>query len=619
VTPLDSQPNALTELLRAYTRREPRRVTGGLLALSGFDLQLRTALADFGAALADGGEALGRQGGVLVEAFSDYFRPDANRTVCVQVKRTLDRSALRQAAGEMAAIDAFLAEEAPDLRRGVCFEVVGSRIVPSGLDWDRLVSDPEHGSLLRRLATEGRLLPLRKVEDPWWRLIATTWDALADPFDFARFALDRLLSRGIDPADALRARNDIAERFARSRRQTAPVGAVLSPQHFTPFEKPSPILSVGRSPTLSLLRDRQYMPRSKQVAGARAALAPLLDASRPRPVVPRLEVFWIHGRSGSGKSVLLLQLLEELVRDGYRALWLGSAVDELQPLLEGFAGRADDDQLDLVLVDDLFDPDARDRLDLARLGRLIEETAGRAWPGLVTCGPPEFVSAFREDSRHRGFELNEWLLPPVEDLEAQELAAWFEKRSGQVVRRGTAFAQARAHEGLVLSLAIEAAHGDLQEFALRFRKRIDALDEREPSPGGRLAEALRLPLALGRLYLGAPYQWLAADARERLEVLNQDGDFAILDLGSSSTRRFLRLTHPHLSDALYRALRGVGSRLAYAHDLAHAFRRALDEREVSMVARLLRLFAGARENELERQRLEPVDSKALAEACLETW
>ena len=109
----------VSELLQRWNELQPRRALGGLYALAGFDFQLRVAVADLTEGLAEGGDDLKSAGQVFVEALSDQFKGDLANGVCIQVKRTLDRAALRSAASEIAAIDAFLSTEAPDLARSV--------------------------------------------------------------------------------------------------------------------------------------------------------------------------------------------------------------------------------------------------------------------------------------------------------------------------------------------------------------------------------------------------------------------------------------------------------------------------------------------------------------------
>ena len=77
----------------------------------------------------------------------------------------------------------------------------------------------------------------------------------------------------------------------------------------------------------------------------------------------------------------------------------------------------------------------------------------------------------------------------------------------------------------------------------------------------------------------------------------------------------MRLTHPHLSDAIYRTLVSPATPLAFANDLASAFDRALDEGDDALAARLLRTFS-ASDQSLVADRLVDVNMPALAERCV---
>jgi len=173
--------------------------------------------------------------------------------------------------------------------------------------------------------------------------------------------------------------------------------------------------------------------------------------------------------------------------------------------------------------------------------------------------------------------------------------------------QGDAFAQARNGQGLFVSMASELEFGDLREFAARFCDRVSAVALRDP---------LRPMLALNRLYLRAPYRWLGDSDRESLEVLNRDGDFSLLELLPGNA--LVRLTHPHLSDAIYRALVKPATPLAFANDLASAFERALDEGDDALAARLLRTFS-ASDRSLVADRLVDVNMPALAKRCVAKW
>lgn len=103
----------LTPLLEDYIRAQPNRALGGVRALSGFEYQVRAYLADFARALVDG-TSLADEGEVFanaMEALSDHTRRDGAATVCVQVKRTLTRQTLADAAGEFVLVDEFLEQQ----------------------------------------------------------------------------------------------------------------------------------------------------------------------------------------------------------------------------------------------------------------------------------------------------------------------------------------------------------------------------------------------------------------------------------------------------------------------------------------------------------------------------
>ena len=228
---------------------------------------------------------------------------------------------------------------------------------------------------------------------------------------------------------------------------------------------------------------------------------------------------------------------------------------------------------------------------------------------ILTCGPAEFAESFREDATYRGFDLHLETIETIAADEAEEIEAWYRRRTGKSSQRGPAFSQASQEDnGLFVSLAVELAHGDLQAFAQRFGNRVRLING--------LDEALRLPLALNRLYLRAPYHWLTDNDREKLATLNSEGDFSLLEAGAEG--QIVRLTHPHLADALYRALRKPANAEAFTNDLVAVFRRALAEHDTGLVSQLLRVFSAFDEG-LPSERLRIADRPRLAQECARIW
>ena len=443
--------------------------------------------------------------------------------------------------------------------------------------------------------------------DPWWRAITATWPHLKDPFGFLRFALVRALSRGPAAADAQRVRDEICERFKQDQLAKEPPGQLLTPADFQLKEDPSTHLDVGREITLARLRDRQYMALTQRLNSLYANLFEYKDISQ-RELRSEVQVFWLSGRSGAGKSVLLLQTLERLVCEGWRVLWLKGDAELLEPALRAIKETHEQDRPDFIAIDDLYDRDARNRIDLSRLGEFIDESDHQNWPMILTCGPTEFADSFEEDATYRGFNLNCYQITPIAAQEAEEIEAWYQQRTCKPAQRGTAFTQAAEEDnGLFISLAVELAHGDLKTFAQRFARRVQLND---------LNKALLLPLALNRLYLRAPFDWLAREDREKLATLNHEGDFNLLETADEG--QIVRLTHPHLANALYLALRKPANNEAYTNDLVDTFHRALTEQNANLVSQLLRLFSG-REQGMAIDRLSIVKLPDLALKCAKHW
>src|SRR5258708_10804777 len=111
---------SLRASLKQYEIEHPKRSTGGLYSLSGFDFQLRVYLADLVESLSN------EQSTPLMEAFSDITAETDSGIVITQVKRTLSRKSLREAADEIAVLYEFLQTRQPDLPDSIRFQVVGA-------------------------------------------------------------------------------------------------------------------------------------------------------------------------------------------------------------------------------------------------------------------------------------------------------------------------------------------------------------------------------------------------------------------------------------------------------------------------------------------------------------
>lgn len=596
----------IAAVLELYEKDQPRRATGGIYAMSGFNYQLNLYVAQLVESLTSSKEEVEQAGNVFIESLSDLAITSEDNLVCIQVKRTLTVASLKSSAAEFVAIENFFEKNSSVSYKQVRFRLVASR-GDSNITWSKLSSSDPSFSIVKRLISEFRLEEPAIEADPSWRAITSLWPHMNDPYGFMRFAINRALTRTTSSEDAQRIRDDICERYKLNIQVSAIGGELLQLSDFEKNTNPATYLDIGREITLARMRDQQYMHRSQRLETVYKNVLEHFDSSQ-RVLQSAVQVFWLAGRSGVGKSVLLLQTVERLVTEGRRVLWLGGKSELLENSLRAISEAPEELRPEFIVIDDLYDRDARERLDLGRLSTFIDERGRQAWPLLLTCGPNEFATAFEDDARYRGFEVHLDTLPPLESVEAEEVTSWYRIRTGKEPARGEAFTQTLEDDGgLFISLAVELEHGDLREFSRRFadRTRINKLEK-----------TLCLPLALNRLYLRTPYDWLSKNELEHLASFNNDGDFKIIDYDLEG--RVIRLTHPHLADALYLALRKPANSQAYTNDLIDIFTRALADRKTVLISQLLRLFSG--ENlDLATERLSIIDGKLLAEGCSRAW
>jgi len=360
-------------------------------------------------------------------------------------------------------------------------------------------------------------------------------------------------------------------------------GLLITPDLIAPYEETSNEVVVGKTISIDHIKNQCFMLREQILIDAITDLDLFLQ-KHLNNFTPEVLTFWISGRSGSGKSVLLLQVMQKIVLErNAKVIWLDDATEILPTLLEKWA----DQQIDVseplfIFVDDFNSPQTRDKIDFKAIARLLRNPKfyKLTWPVLITCSPPEYLEDFQKTGDAEYFQVKKWLIPPVSKAEQVSFLEWFNSRTGEVAHPDTAFEQDR---GLALSMMLELRHGNIVEFARRFKERLGA---------SNLLEQMALPFALNRLYLWAPANWLdelAPEQQDALSALNLDQDFSILNIDDSSNK-YIRLTHPHLSDAIYKSIRPDRFGYQRANDLANAFEKAIVVDDV-LASRILLVIA----------------------------
>jgi tetratricopeptide (TPR) repeat protein len=305
----------------------------------------------------------------------------------------------------------------------------------------------------------------------------------------------------------------------------------------------------GQRPMLYHLREGFFAERPAALEQARLAVVEWI-ASRPAFAndTVRLPVFWLGGRSGSGKSVLLLQLLSRLHVDGtVRILWLSGDSRRLARAIDWIRRTNSGGTVWALGIDDPYqigstiDVAAHWRRALDTVEDLRQNGDGHLLPVVICCGPTEQAKQLADD-----FPDDIAMTVKVIDNEARDdyerLRRWF------ILRTGDTPPPVTDTNLLLVQLFFEWHHRHpLTEFARRFRARLTAMD-----PSGQIEDIVTRVLALNRLYAGYPVRafedLLDPARRDKLATLQQEAHLETHGAGASAD---VWIAHPHLADVIY--------------------------------------------------------------------
>jgi hypothetical protein len=593
-----SSPDTTALLEQLRTLREAwagtRAAAGGVAAMAGFAFQLGKALTFII------GQAMRGEGTTFIEALSDIVAVDKG-IVIGQAKRTLSSSAFHSALDELWQIHRLAASRTPELCPHIRFEVQAAqrtlgdweaslrRWSPANADPTQLADFKSHVSI--------DVAPAPQIEAA--RLLVQGFKD-SDPFPRIQRMLGRLLSAAPGTLD------QVVEEFRielEGLRQVALQlecrfdlwGADDRPPSDVRLE-PDERLAVrlGERLTITDLREGRLCNRTIYQAVERDCEAWLAGNEMPY----KLPVYWIAGRSGCGKSAALLHLAARLHAQNPDRLifWLGDRVERIAETVRWAAAQLEEGRRVILVLDDpftaarqqVFAREAESALAEWELVRGRSGSGGSHPPVILCCGPTEQRAA-AEDLCGEHITCAGFDLPNETAHDLAELADWYRGRTGKEVA---------PLDGNVLLVqqVFEWTKGSIADFARRFRTRIRNFDRGEAH--GAVFAMLAQILALNRLYVDYPASQLEAK-RGADPVL----DSAFIQLGDeeahfdfrASPRGGVRLTHPHLANAIYTHWFGRGSDRPYRQDhLAQALTAALEQDDALPEVRHAPLWAIAR-------------------------
>ncbi|MGA5324570.1 S1 RNA-binding domain-containing protein [Streptomyces griseoincarnatus] len=485
---------------------------------------------------------------------------ESGALITVQAKLVGHGDALRTVLGELwlvaqAAVD-ILPGGADDLRFDVrCrrwAEAAAKAVV------DRWQPDQDGGAETESVARFKSRIQLRTAPSPRFEAV----EMLSSQALRARDALgwidswtERLasvISEGrspVDFADELFA--DLTTLRLRSPSDRLPGGIALLTNAFAaPAEVTQGDFLAGGQPIPSHVENGFFADRAWQVDPAVEHLELWLDSieSTGAEFGRKLPVYWFEGRSGCGKSVLMLQTLSR-IRQMNRGmmLWLGNEVEELADAVSFALANVEPGDQTIIAIDDGFSPAAQaasgEHWRRAIRALHTARNEGRQLPVIVTCGPREQRTAFNSALLD---DVEVTVRPVIEQLDADhaaELEQWFTART-----RLTPPAHLASSNVLMVQRFFQYGTGaSLESFARRFKSRLEGMDA-----SSRIPAFIAKLLAVNRLYVGLPPASLRSLSDAERDVLDRlllhDKHIAV---SSDSGRAGVWLAHPHLADALF--------------------------------------------------------------------
>lgn len=351
------------------------------------------------------------------------------------------------------------------------------------------------------------------------------------------------------------------------------LGELLNERNFTVADENNKEIILGKVPRISDLSKNKYMERTHLVN----EFIELISRTEVELTESTLRIFWISGRSGSGKSVLLLQILRQLFKQQNTAvIWLKRDSKALTNLLRFWKESPPPPDVKwYIAVDDLNSPGRLDQNDVNAISDIVGEAAGIQFPIILTCSPTKHRQTFEKVIDKDLLRVISWEIPLVTEMEGREIRNWFQQLTGKIPQaRGTAFDQ--GNEGLILSMFVEMDKGEISRYSNEFAQRVK-------SEGEIVESAMISLLALNRLYIYPHRDWL--DDKQRIALENFDAQGDITFQGEDDD--FVRLTHPHLSDGFYNALQEAHPEMK-ANDILMWFNKFLGDNRLDSLSDLLK-------------------------------
>lgn len=557
----------LLELRAAWLEEYEREAKGALGSLKGFEFQFHVYLLRIVSEWLhhERGDALRSRPSVLLEYLADIVQSSPEAVWVTEVKYRQSSSKVKKAMSEFWKIERLARRRVPELAPKLRYKLVSAKRELKNVDraiarWEP--TEVAASNLQRELADFKRRIVAEILESPRDELLGLLVNKLKvteEPISIISDWTNALLSAASGKKPVIQVAEELFSRLGALTNQRELPGAWGDAYLWTHEDcppatvQPGPVLT-GQRPLVKHLREGYFANRAELFEGIAEDAAAWIGEQRASPdVAERIPVFWIGGRSGSGKSVALLHVLSNLFEFGYRPiLWLGRNISSLRRVFGWSRGLRVDGQRVILGLDDPFTPGNNASVEWRRALSALEEVRNSGntdeLPLLFCCGPPEqFHRLQREFCEELNLHLSEIERESAREIES--LRSWFRQR------RDKEPPDLDHDNVLLVQLFFEWRTGQpLSQFASRFRDRIRLADHEDYSTKSlTLEEFLSTMLAANRLYVGLPtaaLDGLSPLQKDSLRQLRREHHIEDVASEVGGTQE-IWLAHAHLSNAIF--------------------------------------------------------------------
>jgi hypothetical protein len=541
----------LIEIQKVWSEQYPRRAQGGQVSIRGFDYQIKLFLLKVVEQWIEQTPLEKTEYKTsfypLMESISDILDVNKDIIVATQIKYALRSGSLGDSLEEFNLIYNLIKGDFPHLLPMVRFKLISNRSelqdIEKSMDgWLQRNKSIVNNGFISHVS-------ISIDTNPEYRLLALLANKLqcSEPLTVLHRWLGIIVDASVLGTTLEHAGKIIWDNLHSMWRDLRPSNGiyVLQSSDYPPNEVLPGTVLTGQRPNIRHLRDGFFHRRDVYDEVKKNFFRWVDELITEQDDTDKIPIFWIGGRSGSGKSVALLHLLSDLNESGLSpVIWLGHHTSLLVPAFH-FALNNRSEPISIIGLDDPYvvEDGVSQHWDdfFAMAHSLMQNERSHRLPIIIACGPTEQANLFRNDyGEYLKFFRHD--IPYDTNTEHEILHEWYFRRTGNLPP------SIDNSNALLVQLFFQwDKHETIAEFSTRLKERL-SLDDDDKAVLNKVSRII----ALNRLYIGyckdAVRHDLTASQADQLDWLEED-----LHLGEREVdgKSGYWLLHAHLANSVF--------------------------------------------------------------------